>query len=385
MIPKENTPSENTSVDAVATNFFAPSMTERLEQRQKMERDAAARSQATMNDTMNQYRQYQQDYSSGKRNPIADLIRKPERDLATENRQKQAAKWSFIGDAIGLIGKGFAASRGARLKPTESKGVKGALGELKRLNDIYRQEGYRYDNNVLMDAIRRQDVDQQWQRDQANMAQREYEYSRNRADQADAAILNVGMARERAAAEQAEQLRRENVERQNMTRQFEHQNRLQNSRVAAERTSRGSGGRSGNGEYNLPSSNIALGMTDSRTGRPYPIPDGDYALYLKEAMKEDPKLEAKLSGRGIDPQQRQQYADEAVASYIKSKNEQEKVAGEVTRDAQQLKSKGYTNVSLEALRKYTGDSFTNIPDDTLIDIFKQQGIEITTTNNYGWK
>lgn len=83
------------------------SIADRVAKQQAEAASLATESQQSYNSAQNQFFQNQEDYVSGRRNPIADLIKKPERDAAKEKRLKQVAQWSFIKDAVGRIGKGL--------------------------------------------------------------------------------------------------------------------------------------------------------------------------------------------------------------------------------------------------------------------------------------
>lgn len=208
------------------------SIADRVAQQQADAARAASESQQNYNTAQNQFFQNQQDYVTGKRNPVADMIRKPERDAAKEERLKQVAKWSFLGDAIGLIGKGYAASRGVMPSKTGGVGTFQALNELNRLDDIYRQEGDRYDHNMVMDAIRRQGAADDLEQTKLGLAQSEASYNRGRADKLESMALNLELDKERAEAAKAEKADDRAYSEKQSEKNFKRELGLRNNHVA---------------------------------------------------------------------------------------------------------------------------------------------------------
>lgn len=206
------------------------SIADRVAQQQADAARAASESQQNYNTAQNQFFQNQQDYVTGKRNPVADMIRKPERDAA--ERLKQVAKWSFLGDAIGLIGKGYAASRGVMPSKTGGVGTFQALNELNRLDDIYRQEGDRYDHNMVMDAIRRQGAADDLERTKLGLAQSEASYNRGRADKLESMALNLELDKERTEAAKAEKADDRAYTEKQSEKNFKREWGLRNNHVA---------------------------------------------------------------------------------------------------------------------------------------------------------
>lgn len=138
---------------------------------------AVKQSEDKLTNSKAQFNQYHNDYVTGKRNPLADIITKPQRDADREKRLKDVAKWSVIGDAIGLIGKGWASSKGVKPLPTEGKATFQALGKLEELDQLYRQEGYRYDQYRISEALRRQQAGDVLE--QFKLASAEQDYKQN--------------------------------------------------------------------------------------------------------------------------------------------------------------------------------------------------------------
>lgn len=104
-----------------------------------------------------------EDYQKTGRNPLADIIlaqQKPVRNVDEETRLRQNAKLQALNNVFSLIGKGVAATGGIRPAPSDNRPIYDIQNRLQRLDDIYRQEGVRYDQNALMAALRK---------DQANL------------------------------------------------------------------------------------------------------------------------------------------------------------------------------------------------------------------------
>lgn len=96
------------------------------------------------------------------RNPVAAIIEAvaPKRDTNKEERLRKTAMWASINDGIAAIGKSIANAGGVRTSPLQpNRPLYSSIGELGRLDDIYRQEGYRYDGLRLSDALRNKQQD----------------------------------------------------------------------------------------------------------------------------------------------------------------------------------------------------------------------------------
>lgn len=145
---------------------------------------ATKQSKNTLSGAKAKFEQYHNDYVTGKRNPVADIITKPQRDADREKRLKDVAKWSVIGEAIGLLGKGWAASKGVKPLPTEGATTFRALGKLEELDQLYRQEGYRYDQARLSDALRRQQASDIVEQYKLSAAEQDHNQNQQRLDNA---------------------------------------------------------------------------------------------------------------------------------------------------------------------------------------------------------
>lgn len=104
-----------------------------------------------------------EEYRRTGRNPLADIVlasQKPVRRVDEETRLRNNARLLALNNMISLIGKGIAATGGIRPAPVDNRPIYDIQNRLQRLDDIYRQEGMRYDQNRLLAAIRK---------DQANL------------------------------------------------------------------------------------------------------------------------------------------------------------------------------------------------------------------------
>lgn len=105
-----------------------------------------------------------EEYRRTGRNPLADVVlagMKPKRNIDEEERLRQNAKLLALNNALSLIGKGIAASAGIRPTPIDNKPIYDIQARLRQLDDIYRQEGLRYDQNRLLSALRKDQANQQ--------------------------------------------------------------------------------------------------------------------------------------------------------------------------------------------------------------------------------
>lgn len=105
-----------------------------------------------------------EEYRRTGRNPLADVVlaqMKPKRRADEENKLRQQAKLLALNNALSLIGKGIAASAGIRPAPVDNQPIYDIQERLRRLDDIYRQEGLRYDQNRLLSALRKDQANQQ--------------------------------------------------------------------------------------------------------------------------------------------------------------------------------------------------------------------------------
>lgn len=175
------------------------SVAERVAEQKAQAEAAAKQSQKALDAKQSQFAQYQQEYISGRRNPIADLIKKPERDTKSEDRQKAVAIAGLFGDALRLIGKGYAASKGVKTNLNTGATTYRALGELKKLDDVYRADGYRYDHQTMLDTLRRKQSDDNLQQAQLGAAREDRNYDRSRAEKATQNELSYAMQQEQRA------------------------------------------------------------------------------------------------------------------------------------------------------------------------------------------
>ena len=98
------------------------------------------------------------EYRRTGRNPLADIVlkeMKPRRNVPEETRLRQNAKLYALNNVLSLLGRGIAASGGLNPGPIDNQPIYDIQSRLQRLDDLYRQEGYRYDQNRLLDAIRK--------------------------------------------------------------------------------------------------------------------------------------------------------------------------------------------------------------------------------------
>lgn len=104
-----------------------------------------------------------EEYRQTGKNPLADIVlvrQKPVRNVDEETRMRQNAKLQAFNNIVSLIGKGVAASGGLRPGPVDNRPIYDIQNRLQRLDDIYRQEGVRYDQNTLMSALRKDQANQ---------------------------------------------------------------------------------------------------------------------------------------------------------------------------------------------------------------------------------
>ena len=105
-----------------------------------------------------------EEYRRTGRNPLADIVlagMKPKRNEDEEERLRQNAKLLALNNVLSLIGRGIAASGGVRPGPIDNKPIYDIQNRLQRLDDIYRQEGERYDQNRLLAALRKDQANAQ--------------------------------------------------------------------------------------------------------------------------------------------------------------------------------------------------------------------------------
>lgn len=102
-------------------------------------------------------------YRQTGRNPLADIVlvkQKPTRNVDEESRLRHNAKLQALNNMLSLIGQGVAATGGLRPAPVDNRSIYDIQNRLQRLDDIYRQEGLRYDQNTLMAALRKDQANQ---------------------------------------------------------------------------------------------------------------------------------------------------------------------------------------------------------------------------------
>lgn len=270
--------------------------------KQKAEADAAAAdSKQTFEKSRDNYTQNQQDYIDGKRNPLSDILKKPVRDTQTEDRQKAVAIGGLIGDAIGLIGKGYAASKGVRPTITEGATTYKAINELKKLDDTYKEQGYRYDHQTMLDTLRRRQAADDLQRAELDTAARQYERDQARVDAASHSELGLAVQQE-AKANALDALKDERAYNEKQeARQFGRQIYL-----------RGASG--GDDQFNISAGNVALVVKNPKTGKMEPISDGDFQIILNKVKKSNPEIAKQLSF-ATDNEQRKSMERSVVMEY----------------------------------------------------------------------
>lgn len=279
------------------------SVFERLQATHKQAADAAAQSEQTYQNTLGQFTQYHQEYADGRRNPVADLIRKPERDQAAEKRYKQAATIGLMGDALGLIGKSYAASKGVQPSKTEGTTTFQALGELKKLDDIYRQEGVRYDHNRLLDALRRKEASDQIQQVNLREAGSQRAVAAARLQKANEQLADYQSAQAKAAQDRAKSELEWQRTQQRDDQRYRRDITLRN--ISA-------GGGRGNG---LPTGQVAL-VARGPNGKMENVYTGQYSLILDRLKQENPNLQVQLDNTNLPTQSREKIEQAAVSKYV---------------------------------------------------------------------
>ncbi len=99
-----------------------------------------------------------EEYRRTGRNPLADIVlasQKPRRRVDEERRLKTQAVLQSFNNLFSLLGKGIAASAGLRPAPVDNKPIEEIHRRLQQLDDLYRNEKQRYDQNELLAAIRK--------------------------------------------------------------------------------------------------------------------------------------------------------------------------------------------------------------------------------------
>ncbi|MDE5944560.1 MAG: hypothetical protein K2G93_03120 [Rikenella sp.] len=99
-----------------------------------------------------------EEYRRTGRNPLADIVlasQKPRRRVDEERRLKTQAVLQSFNNLFSLLGKGIAASAGLRPTPVDNKPIEEIHRRLQQLDDLYRNEKQRYDQNELLAAIRK--------------------------------------------------------------------------------------------------------------------------------------------------------------------------------------------------------------------------------------
>lgn len=99
-----------------------------------------------------------EEYRRTGRNPLADIVlerQKPRKNVDEEKRLKTQAVLQSFNNLFSLLGKGIAASAGLRPAPADNKPIEEIHRRLQQLDDLYRNEKQRYDQNELLAAMRK--------------------------------------------------------------------------------------------------------------------------------------------------------------------------------------------------------------------------------------
>ncbi|WP_294597512.1 hypothetical protein [uncultured Rikenella sp.] len=99
-----------------------------------------------------------EEYKRTGRNPLADIVlekQKPRRNVDEEKRLKTLATLHAFNNLFSVIGKGIAASAGLRPTPVDNKPIEDIQHRLQQLDNIYRNEEQRYNQNELLAAMRK--------------------------------------------------------------------------------------------------------------------------------------------------------------------------------------------------------------------------------------
>lgn len=360
------------------SEYTTPSVAEMYRKRQEDAAQKVAQSQQSYDTIQNQYFKNREDYVTGKRNPISDIIKKPERDAAKDERLKQVAKWSFIGDAVGLIGKAFAASRGIKPSDAGGRATYQAVNELNRLDEVYRQEGYRYDHNVMLDSLRRQQSADELEKTRLGLAQNEFNYNRDKADQADLMAMNLDLAREHRSESLADQKEQRSYNESQADKSFNRQVALQNNRYT----------QSSNAQIQKKGSDSVRYTIQDINGNAMPVTKDMETFILSEARKlgVSANTNKEVSILMSDPSN----SPEARAEVQRLYNEINKKKGSTDIPAvnaaanalgKVLKNRGLSQVSVATIRdadSKTNNTFGSMSDNEIIRVFKSQGIHVIT-------
>lgn len=349
-----------------------PSAAEWLNKRNQASAAATQVAEQNYNDKLAKLSQYQNEYASGSRNAIADILQQPQRDAQKEKRLKQVAAIGAIGDMVGAMGKGYAAYHGVKPTLTEGATTYKALAELGRLDDVYKQEGYNYNQQMIADSLRREQAAQNIMGHEVERAKDERNYQRGKQDRDKSAEENYNLLIEERELQKAEQLRREKVEDKRDNKRFSQQVSL----------SRLSGNGRSDKEFAISPGNVAMVVKNPKTGEFEPIADGDFAMALSEAKKINPKVDLALSSAQTQANYNQE-AQMAVMSYLKSKGieahlqeSQNATLDSITKNAQKMRENGHKSLSIASVRSMTGNMLSGLSDKEIAEQYAKNGIEI---------
>lgn len=365
ILTQPTNPAQTEIVTSTTNASQKRSITERLAERQAQVAQQVQQAEESYNKNRAIFEQYHDDYISGRRNPVADMITRPKRDETKEKRLKQAAIVSVIVDAVGLIGKGYAASQGVKPTVTEGVGTMRSIAELRRLDDIYREEGYRYDQQKLMDALRRKSAEDDRQKYRLGLAYDQMTAARAKADAADKLILSQELSDEERAY-------KDKIRKEDNTRE----DRWHSQQLFARRTNDGRND----------DRHVVMMMTNPVTGNKVPIYEGQFYSLINDAVEENPKLKDEIeaardaNGTALESKYMliaaNQY-NKAVRSGKIAAVKSSDMATIIKDDADSLKKNGETTISISDLRYDLGVVANGASDNQLVEMYKQFGITVT--------
>lgn len=170
--------------------------------------DRMTAANARMDAATQQYQFAAERYQDGTRNPLADIVlakQKPVRNVDEETRLRQNAKLHALNNIVSLIGKGVAATGGIRPTLPDNRPIYDIQNRLQRLDDIYRQEGMRYDQNSLMSALRKDQTTQAGAQAEMSAAAAARKAAQDEINRIGDSVLKWGMSEEDRAFKAAQQ------------------------------------------------------------------------------------------------------------------------------------------------------------------------------------
>lgn len=125
-----------------------------------------------------------EDYREAAGNPLADIVLEKQKPVSDEEKKKRlrlAEKLIALNNIFAAISQGIG---GISVGPVDNSSLGYIRGQLQRLDDLYRNEKNRYDQNELLNAMRKDKAAQDLAKYEAGAAADRQAYYRNRYNRA---------------------------------------------------------------------------------------------------------------------------------------------------------------------------------------------------------